>query len=71
MNTLQIRPLEKDDRDWVAGLLKEQWAGPGVVSRGKLHRADELPGFIAVYEGKPAGLITYEITGDSQAIGIG
>ncbi len=64
MKSFQIRPLYKDDKNWVAGLLKEWWAGPGVVTRGKLHIADELPGFIAVEQDKPAGLITYDISGD-------
>ena len=49
-------------------MLKEWWASPRVVSRGKLHQADELPGFIAMKDGKPAGLITYKITGDQCEI---
>jgi len=48
----------------VISLLKEWWAGPNVVTRGKLHRADALPGFIAVQDSKPAGLITYDIVGE-------
>ncbi len=64
MKNTQIRPISQDDKKWVAGVLKEWWAGPVIVTRGKMHRADRLPGFIAVDEGKPAGLMTYEITGD-------
>ena len=64
MKSFQIRPLDKEDRDWVTGLLKEWWASPEQVTRGKIHHADKLPGFIAVNEGKNAGLVTYEITGD-------
>lgn len=64
MDPFQIKRLNKDDREWVASILKEWWAGPKIITRGKMHQADKLPGFIAVYEGKPAGLITYEITGD-------
>jgi ribosomal protein S18 acetylase RimI-like enzyme len=63
MKPFQIRPLSKDDRTWVSSLLKEWWAGPRVVTRGKIHYADKLPGFIAVLEGKPAGLVTYNIDG--------
>lgn len=65
---LQIRSLNRDDKTWTTDLLKEWWAGPAVVSRGKLHRADELPGFIAMQSGKPAGLITYQITGEECEI---
>ena len=45
-------------------MLKEWWAGPRIVTRGKLHHADELPGFIAIQDSKPAGLITYDIVGE-------
>jgi ribosomal protein S18 acetylase RimI-like enzyme len=63
MKSFQIRPLETEDRVWVAGLLQEWWAGQLVVTRGKVHQADELPGLIAVEEEKPVGLITYRIDG--------
>jgi GNAT superfamily N-acetyltransferase len=64
VSTFQIRPVNKDDKPWVSSLLAEWWVGPKIVTRGKLHHADELPGFIAMKDGQPAGLITYNITGD-------
>ncbi len=64
----QIRAITKEDKTWVAALLKEWWAGPRVVTRGKVHQADELPGFIAEQSGKPAGLITYRIDGQDCEI---
>lgn len=48
--------------------MEEWWAGPRMVTRGRIHQADELPGFIALQEGKPAGLITYDIVGDQCEI---
>jgi GNAT superfamily N-acetyltransferase len=63
MKPFQIRPLNKDDRTWVADLLKEWWAGPKIITRGKVHYPDKYPGFIAMLEGKPAGLVTYNIVG--------
>ncbi len=68
MIEFQIIPLSNDEREWVAGLLKEWWAGPVIVTRGRLHRADELPGFVAVLEGKPAGLVTYRIDSNNCEI---
>ena len=59
----QIRPLNKDDRTWVVSLLTEHWGSPQIITRGKIHRADELPGFIAVQRNKPAGLLIYRIDG--------
>ena len=64
----QIIPLQEADKSWVTDLLAEWWAGSTVVSRGRLHRADELPGFKAVLDGKPAGLVTYRIDGDACEI---
>ena len=64
MKPFQIRPINKGDKSWVAHLLQEWWAGPKIVTRGKTHQADKLPGFIAIQGSKPAGLITYDIVGD-------
>ncbi|MFA5309966.1 MAG: GNAT family N-acetyltransferase [Dehalococcoidales bacterium] len=63
MELFQIRPVGKADKARVAGILKEWWAGPVIVTRGKVHRTDELDGFVAVYEGDLAGLVTYAIGG--------
>ena len=68
MSAFQIRPVNEGDRSWVTRLLEEWWAGPKIVTRGRAYRADELPGFIAVQKGKPAGLITYRIDGDECEI---
>jgi DNA-3-methyladenine glycosylase I len=68
MKEFRIRTINQDDKKWVTALLKEQWAGPVIVTRGKVHQADDLPGFIAVYKGERAGLITFEITGDECEI---
>jgi RimJ/RimL family protein N-acetyltransferase len=68
MDSFQIRPINNDDRAWVIDLIKKWWAGPEVVTRGKIHHADNLPGFIAIHESERAGLITYEITGDECEI---
>jgi GNAT superfamily N-acetyltransferase len=68
MKSFQIRRINKDDKTWVSSLMAEWWAGPKVVTRGKIHHAEELPGFIAIKDSKPAGLITYEIVGDQCEI---
>lgn len=38
------------------------------MSRGRIHRAASLPGFIALRDQKPVGLVTFEIEGDSCEI---
>ncbi|MHB8105671.1 MAG: GNAT family N-acetyltransferase [Dehalococcoidales bacterium] len=63
MKTFQIRAITKEDKTWVTDLLKEWWAGPKIVTRGKIHQADELPGFIALDGNQRVGLVTYNIDG--------
>jgi len=68
MPLFQIRPVNNDDKKWVVNLMQEWWAGPEIVTHGKPHRADKLPGFIAVHQGKRAGLITYCLEGQDCEI---
>ena len=56
------------DKPWVSRILQENWGLVMIVSRDKIHRADELPGFIAVRDGEPAGLITYDIVNEQCEI---
>ena len=69
MKTFQIRPLVKSDKAWVASLLAEHWGSARIVTCGKIFQADELPGFAAIQDDKPVGLITYRIDGDECEIG--
>jgi len=68
MQSFQIRPLNKGDQDWVVSLLNEHWGSTRMVTRGKLFQADELPGFSAVQDDKPVGLVTYRIKDDQCEI---
>jgi len=63
MAIFQIRPINETDKEWVLGLLKKEWAGPVMITRGKVHDVGEYPGFIALEGGERAGLITYHIDG--------
>ena len=64
MPAFTIRAAGPSDRPWITAVLTDAFAGPVQVVRGKVYRADELPGFIAELEGKPAGLIAYRIEAD-------
>jgi GNAT superfamily N-acetyltransferase len=59
----KIRPLYRDDRGWVTALVEKEWTSAEIVSRGKIHLVDELPGFAAVLNNEPIGLVTYRIKG--------
>ncbi|MBV9083748.1 MAG: GNAT family N-acetyltransferase [Acidobacteriaceae bacterium] len=54
-----IREIQPSDGPWVRAFLLDQARSAQVVTRGIIHNADELPGFIGLYEGEPRGLLTY------------
>ncbi len=58
-----INPISESDRQWVSTFLDDHWGSAKVVSRGRVHFADQLPGFIAWQGNDPRGLITYFIEG--------
>lgn len=64
MPGFQIRRLHAGDHPWVARLLEERWHSTTIVTRGRVHQADRLPGFLAEVDGQPAGLVTYHVARD-------
>lgn len=68
MSLFTVRGIEDRDRPWISALLASRWGSPSVVSRGTVHQADRLPGFLAVSDGSPIGLVTYHIEADSCEI---
>jgi N-acetylglutamate synthase-like GNAT family acetyltransferase len=58
---IYIKLVEEDDRKWVSQLIKEGWSSSRIVTRGRSYDIENLPGFIAVYENKKVGLLTYNI----------
>ncbi|QBD81538.1 GNAT family N-acetyltransferase [Ktedonosporobacter rubrisoli] len=62
MSTFSIRPLNaNEDSGWLSRFLQEHWGSTRVISRGVIHEADKLPGFVAIWQGQPSGLLTYHI----------
>jgi RimJ/RimL family protein N-acetyltransferase len=68
VKTYRIRPVNKEDKAWIIDLCNQRWAGPMQITRGRAHYVDKHPGFIAVQDDKPVGLITYNIDGDQCEI---
>jgi len=60
---LLVEALDDPRRPWAAALLARSWGETRVVSRGRIHQADRLAGFVALIDGQPAGLLTYHIEG--------
>ena len=70
IKTFQIRPLKKEDNDWVVKFLIENWGSTRQVAYGKPYQPSEHPGFAAIQNGAPVGLITYQIRGGECQITI-
>jgi N-acetylglutamate synthase-like GNAT family acetyltransferase len=61
---MEVRALTPQDASFVASFIAERWGSEVVVSRGRVHRPVELPGFVATEAGRTAGLATYRVDGD-------
>ena len=68
MALYRIRPTTKRDKIWISSFLEEHWGSTRFVTRGRLFFANENPGYIAVQDDRPIGLITYEILGNECEI---
>jgi DNA-3-methyladenine glycosylase I len=65
---VEVKPISEHDQVWIETLLHEHWGSTIQVSRGRLHDASRLPGYVAVYNQERAGLITYRVEGDACEI---
>ena len=45
---IEIQLFEADHFEWAAGVMKRNWGSSRIVSRGKVHDALELAGFVAL-----------------------
>ncbi len=61
--TIDIHAITESDREWVRAFLWREADNTRMVSRGRLHQCDELPGFIGRVDGEQAGLVTVHVDG--------
>lgn len=64
----EVKPIDIKTRKDVINLINEQWGGPVIVTKGIIHYAGYLPGFVAVEDDKLKGLITYNIQNEDCEI---
>ncbi len=57
----RLRPRAPRDDAWVAESIASVWGAVDVVSRGRVHRADQLPGLVGERDGERVGLLTYHV----------
>jgi ribosomal protein S18 acetylase RimI-like enzyme len=65
---VEIRPLETSDRQWSNGLAARHFGSACVVSRGVPHDTTSLPGFVALRDGAPVGLLQFQVDGNAWEI---
>jgi len=65
---VQIRPLNQSNHKWAMDLIKDVWASTRIISKGKIHDTNELPGIIAIHKNDRVGLLIYNIIGDECEI---
>jgi ribosomal protein S18 acetylase RimI-like enzyme len=68
LNDIQIMPIRKEDRNWVADLCSQRWGSTRVAVHGVLYIVLELQGFIAWQADARLGLLTYSISDNQMEI---
>ena len=61
---VDVRPLNDDDRAWAVEVEADSWGEPVVARLVELIDPTVLPGFVALLDGRRAGLVTYALRGD-------
>jgi ribosomal protein S18 acetylase RimI-like enzyme len=63
-----VRRLAATDRPWIEELVSDRWGAPTVAVHGTIFEPAQLPGFVALEDGEPAGLVTYSVDADACEI---
>lgn len=64
---MRVRPLGEDDRNWLRGLIAQEWGIP-VVSISGAYDPINLAGFVALEDDRPIGVVTYRMTDEQCEI---
>ena len=65
---IEIHQRDANDDEWVENILKKYWYSTRIISKGVIHEADKLPGFIAQHDNVRVGLVLYEMVRDECEI---
>jgi ribosomal protein S18 acetylase RimI-like enzyme len=65
---LLVRPLAPGDRGWVRRTLVRDWTSTTVARRGALIEASDLPGYLAVLNGRRTGLVLVDVRNDELEV---
>lgn len=65
---IEVREKNSSDQVWISENVRKNWGSEKIVTRNRIHHSGELPGLIAIHQGKPAGLLLYNIQGSECEI---
>jgi len=63
-----IRPVDSNDKGWIARFITERWGAEFIVAHREVFYCKNLPGFVAIQREEKVGLATYKIVGDDCEI---
>lgn len=58
---MEFKEIDPAMRPGIKDFITKNWGSPVMISRGKAHSIDQLPGFVAAEKEEMRGLITYHI----------
>lgn len=64
----KIQPICEEIREKVVAFITENWGSPIIVTKGHIHQADKLQGYVVLINNEIKGLITFDITNDECEI---
>ncbi len=68
METTTIRLTDSHDSKWIKELFRKRWGGEFIITRGIIHRPEDLTGFLAEVGGEKVGLVTLKISNQDLEI---
>ena len=68
MTDFTIRPVDSNDKGWIARFITERWGAEFIVAHREVFYCKNLPGFVAIQREEKVGLATYKIVGDDCEI---
>lgn len=65
---IRVIKIKSNDTSWIKDVFARRWGGEFIVSRGKIHKPEELEGFIGEIGDKKKGVITFKIIDEEMEI---
>src|SRR6188508_318914 len=67
---VNVRATTPADAAWIRSFLDDRWGGQEQVANGEVYRPGDLPGFVAVADGRIVGYAALRVVGKGAEIGL-